>query len=133
MEKSIVFFDSDCIMCSRFTLLVFKYEKNSSIYFSSLNSDFYKSIKKSSVDVIPEETVVFYKSADEIYYRSEAVFQIVKQLKFPFNLLIVFNVLPKSILDSLYRFIASRRKKWFGNSEKKCSIVQSKFSDRILK
>ena len=133
MEKSIVFFDSGCIMCSRFTLLVFKYEKNSSIYFSSLNSDFYKSIKKSSVDVIPEETVVFYKSADEIYYRSEAVFQIVKQLKFPFNLLIVFNVLPKSILDSLYRFIASRRKKWFGNSEKKCSIVQSKFSDRILK
>jgi len=133
MEKSIVFFDSGCIMCSRFTLLVFKYEKNSSIYFSSLNSDYYKSIKKSSVDVIPEETVVFYKSADEIYYRSEAVFQIVKQLKFPFNLLIVFNVLPKSILDSLYRFIASRRKKWFGNSEKKCSIVQSKFSDRILK
>ncbi|MFN5346379.1 MAG: thiol-disulfide oxidoreductase DCC family protein [Bacteroidota bacterium] len=133
MEKSIVFFDSDCIMCSRFALLIFKYDKYSSIYFASLNSDFYKSIKQSSVGIMPEETVVFYKSADEIYYRSEAVFQIIRQLKFPFNLLIVFNILPKSILDSLYRFIASRRKKWFGNSGKKCSIVQSKFSDRILK
>ena len=133
MEKSIVFFDSDCIMCSRFALLIFKYDKYSSIYFASLNSDFYKSIKQSSVGIMPEETVVFYKSADEIYYRSEAVFQIIRQLKFPFNLLIVFNILPKSILDSLYRFIASRRKKWFGNSVKKCSIVQSKFSDRILK
>ncbi len=133
MEKSIVFFDSDCIMCSRFALLIFKYDKYSSIYFASLNSDFYKSIKQSSVGIMPEETVVFYKSADEIYYRSEAVFQIIRQLKFPFNLLIVFNILPKSILDSLYRFIASRRKKWFGNTEKKCSIVQSKFSDRILK
>jgi len=133
MEKSIVFFDSDCIMCSRFSLLIFKYDKYSSIYCASLNSDFYKSIKQSSVGIMPEETVVFYKSADEIYYRSEAVFQIIRQLKFPFNLLIVFNILPKSILDSLYRFIASRRKKWFGNSEKKCSIVQSKFSDRILK
>lgn len=133
MEKSIVFFDSDCIMCSRFALLIFKYDKYSSIYFASLNSDFYKSIKQSSMGIMPEETVVFYKSADEIYYRSEAVFQIIRQLKFPFNLLIVFNILPKSILDSLYRFIASRRKKWFGNSEKKCSIVQSKFSDRILK
>jgi predicted DCC family thiol-disulfide oxidoreductase YuxK len=133
MEKSIVFFDSDCIMCSRFALLIFKYDKHSSIYFASLNSDFYKSIKQSSVGIMPEETVVFYKSVDEIYNRSEAVFQIIRQLKFPFNLLIVFNILPKSILDSLYRFIASRRKKWFGNSEKKCSIVQSKFSDRILK
>jgi predicted DCC family thiol-disulfide oxidoreductase YuxK len=133
MQKSIVFYDSECIMCSRFALLIFKYDKHSSIHFASLNSDFYKSIKQSSMGIMPEESVVFYKSADEIYYRSEAVFQIIRQLKFPFNLLIVFNILPKSILDSLYRFIASRRKKWFGNSVKKCSIVQSKFSDRILK
>ena len=133
MEKSIVFFDSDCIMCSRFALLIFKYDKKATIYFAGLNSDLYKSIKQSTDGDIPKETVVFYKSVNEIYYRSEAFFQIVKQLKFPFNLFIVFKVFPKSILDRVYRYIAARRKKWFGSSVKKCSIVQSEFYDRILK
>jgi len=133
MQKSIIFFDSECVMCSRFASIVFRFDKNKEIYFSSINSDLYKSLfVKLSVN-IPNETVVFYKSPDEIYYKSKAVFEIIRQLQFPFNCLMVFNFLPNSLLDMLYQFVASRRKKLFGKSDQKCKIIQSGFSERILK
>jgi predicted DCC family thiol-disulfide oxidoreductase YuxK len=133
MEKAIIFYDSQCIMCSRFALLVFKYDKNSSIYFSSLNSELFKSIKQNSTNFIPDETVVFYNNKENIYYKSEAVLKICKQLKFPLNLFAVFNLLPIAFLDSMYSIIAKNRKRWFGKSNDNCRLVQSKFSDRILK
>ena len=133
MEKAIIFYDSECIMCSRFALLVFKYDKNSSIYFSSLDSELFKSIKQNSTNFIPDETVVFYNNKENIYYKSEAVLKICRQLKFPLNLFVVFNFLPTRFLNWVYGLIAVSRKKWFENSNEKCSMLQSKFSDRILK
>ena len=133
MQKSIVFYDSECIMCSRFMLTVFQYDKNSSIYFSSLDSEFFKSIKQSTTNVIPDETVVFYRNQTDFYNKSEAVLQICKQLKFPFNLLIIFNLLPTAFLDTMYSIIAKNRKRWFGKSSDNCSLVQAKFSERVLK
>jgi predicted DCC family thiol-disulfide oxidoreductase YuxK len=76
MQKSIVFYDSECIMCSRFARMVFKFDKHSSIYFSSLDSVLFKSIKQSASKIIPDQTVVFYKNETQLYYKSEAVFQI---------------------------------------------------------
>jgi predicted DCC family thiol-disulfide oxidoreductase YuxK len=133
MQKSIVFYDSECIMCSRFMLKVFQYDKNSSIYFSSLDSELFKSIKKSTGNYIPNETVVFYKNQKELYYKSKAVLQICKQLKFPFNLFVVFNLFPTTFLDTMYSIIAKNRKRWFGKSSDNCSLVQAKFSERVLK
>jgi predicted DCC family thiol-disulfide oxidoreductase YuxK len=133
MQKSIVFYDSECIMCSRFILTIFQYDKNSSIYFSSLDSELFKSIKKSTTTVIPNETVVFYKNQTDLYYKSEAVLQICKQLKFPLNLFTVFNLFPTVFLDSMYSIIAKNRKRWFSNAGGKCSLIQAKFSERVLK
>ena len=133
MQKSIVFYDSECIMCSRFALTIFQYDKNSSIYFSSLDSELFKSIKKSATNVIPGETVVYYKNQTDLYYKSEAILQICKQLKFPLNLFVVFNLVPSIFLDSIYSIIAKNRKRWFGKSNDNCSLVQAKFSERVLK
>ena len=133
MQKSIVFYDSECIMCSRFALTIFQYDKNSSIYFSSLDSELFKSIKQGATNVIPDETVVFYKNQTELFYKSEAVLQICKQLKFPLNLLAVFNLFPTAFLDSMYSIIAKNRKRWFGKSNDNCRLVQAKFSERVLK
>jgi len=133
MQKSIVFYDSECIMCSRFALTVFQYDKNSSIYFSSLDSELFKSIKRGTTNVIPEETVVFYKNQTELFYKSAAVLQICKQLKFPINLFGVFNLFPTAFLDLMYSIIAKNRKRWFGKSNDNCFLVQSKFSERVLK
>ncbi|MFM2157318.1 MAG: hypothetical protein RL516_2067, partial [Bacteroidota bacterium] len=113
MQKSIVFYDSECIMCSRFALTIFQYDKDSSIYFSSLDSELFKSIKQGATNVIPDETVVFYKNQTELFYKSEAVLQICKQLKFPLNLLAAFNLFPTAFLDSMYSIIAKNRKRWF--------------------
>lgn len=133
MQKSIIFYDSECIMCSRFVRMVFKFDKHSSIYFSSLDSALFKSIKQSASKIIPDQTVVFYKNETQIYYKSEAVFQICQQLKFPVSLLSVFNLLPTAFLNMIYEFIAVNRKRWVSNSNEKCSLIQAEFSQRILK
>ena len=133
MQKSIVFYDSECIMCSRFALLIHRYDKKPSIYFSSLNSDLFKSINQDSKNEIPEQTVVFYENQQVMFYKSKAVMQICKQLKFPFNLFVVFNLLPTIFLDWVYGIVAANRKRWFGKSVEQCKVVQAKFSEKILK
>ncbi len=133
MQKSIIFYDIECIMCSRFVLLISKYDKYSSIYFSGLDSDLFKSIKQNTQKIIPDQTVVFYKNQTDFYYKSDAVLQICRQLKFPLNLFIVFNILPTRFLNWMYSYIAVYRRTWFKNSSEKCSLVQSKFSERIIK
>jgi predicted DCC family thiol-disulfide oxidoreductase YuxK len=133
MKKSIIFYDSECIMCSRFALMVFKYDKYSSIYFSGLDSDLFKSIKQNTQKIIPDQTVVFYKNQTDFYYKSEAVLQICKLLKFPLNLFVVFDLLPTSLLNSIYGFVALKRRSWFKKSDEKCALIQAKFLERVIK
>jgi len=50
--------------------------------------------------------------------KSRAVLKICRQLKFPYNLLHVFAILPTFLLDFAYDFIAKRRLKL--TPKKKC-------------
>ena len=66
------------------------------------------------------DTVIFQKN-DQIYTRSSAVFEISKTIGGFCKVLLIFSILPISLTDSVYRYIALRRFKVFGKL-KQCDI-----------
>lgn len=69
---------------------------------------------------IKNDTVV-YKKADRWFIKSEAILEILYDLGGIWRLSRIFKVVPKSLLDRLYDFIARNRYGWFGKKDK-CTL-----------
>jgi predicted DCC family thiol-disulfide oxidoreductase YuxK len=113
-DKSIVFFDTHCLLCSRFINIILKNDKGS-LYFSGFDS-------QKAAELLPSElrhepsTVVFSKQG-KLFFKSEAIFEIIKELRFPWPILQVFKILPISLNDAVYGYIAKNRFRWFGRAD----------------
>jgi len=63
--------------------------------------------------------------------KSSAALEISRQLQFPFNLFIIFIIVPKFIRDKVYDFIAVNRYNWFGKREE-CMIPSTEIKDLFI-
>ena len=102
-DKSIVFFDANCLLCSRFIRIILKNDKGN-LYFSGFESLIAIELLKSELRNQPSSVV--YSKKGELFFKSEAIFEITKELGFPWPLLQVFKILPLSLNDAVYDFIA---------------------------
>jgi len=49
-----------------------------------------------------------------VFIESDAILQIAQHLSFPYKLLVAGIIVPKKWRDTMYRWIAKNRYKWFG-------------------
>ena len=113
-EKPIVFFDTNCLLCSRFVKILLKYDKQK-LYYSGFESALAGKYLSASLRHKPE-TIVFYQD-NVLHFKSEAVFKIISHLRYPWPLLSIFNLLPTAFNNMLYSWVARKRLVWFGQSE----------------
>jgi predicted DCC family thiol-disulfide oxidoreductase YuxK len=66
------------------------------------------------------DTVIFQKN-DQIYTKSTAVFEIFKTIGGIWKIFLIFSLLPISLTDTIYRYIALKRFKIFGKLDQ-CDI-----------
>ena len=123
MEDSVIIFDVDCLLCNRFVQIVSVIDKKDSIYFTRLSgktANYILSNNKSLVDV---DSIIFYLNGN-IYIKSDAVIRISKSLGFPYNMMSIFKIFPRSMRDIFYDFVARNRYKFFGKANK-CLISKN--------
>ena len=128
VDKSIVFFDANCLLCSRFVKILLKYDKQK-FYYSGFETEVAKNILSESLRHQPQ-TIVFYQD-EESLVKSKAVFKIIKELSFPWPILGVFSILPTSLTDHIYNWVAGHRIAWFGRSET-CFIPTTEQKSRFF-
>lgn len=124
----VLFFDGDCALCNQSVLFILKYERSASMDFASLQSDY--ALKQFRDQKLPD-SLVFIEN-DQIFVKSEAVFEILKHLKGWPKLFKIFNFLPTAFLNVIYDFVARYRKNFFGTSTH-CGLTskvnRSRFAD----
>ena len=123
MKDSVIIFDVDCLLCNRFVQIVSVIDKKDSIYFTRLSgktANYILSNNKSLVDV---DSIIFYLNGN-IYIKSDAVIRISKSLGFPYNMMSIFKIFPRSMRDIFYDFVARNRYKFFGEANK-CLISKN--------
>jgi predicted DCC family thiol-disulfide oxidoreductase YuxK len=130
-NKSIVFYDGDCGFCNSTISFVLKKEKKKEILFCSLQSAFAKKTFD-EFDVKINLDTIFYLTDNRLLTKSSAIFEISKDLVFPYSIArYVSYVCPKIIADFGYSIVAKYRHKIMP-LEQACEIPDEEDRNRFI-
>ena len=123
MKDSVIIFDVDCLLCNRFVQIVSVIDTKDSIYFTRLSGKTANYMLSNNKNLVDVDSIIFYLNGN-IYIKSDAVIRISKSLGFPYNMMSIFKIFPRSMRDIFYDFVARNRYKFFGKANK-CLISKN--------
>lgn len=122
----ILFFDGDCLLCSRIVHWIIENDKKGVIFFCTLEDG-----RKAGLKGLENDSVAL-KYLNEIHLKSDATSQILKILGGRYIIFkYILDAVPYQISNSLYDIIAKYRYIWFGKKHK-CLLPQPEWAHRIL-
>ena len=129
-DKKIILFDGVCNLCSASVQYIIARDPKDVFRFVSLQSELgqeiqqYLGIANRNID-----SVVLYEPGKAYYYKSGAIIEIAKAMPY-FSWFTVFRLVPTSLRDFIYDYIAKNRYNWYGK-QASCMIptpeLQAKF------
>jgi predicted DCC family thiol-disulfide oxidoreductase YuxK len=130
--KKIILFDGVCNLCDSSVQYIIKNDKNDVFRFVQLQSDLGTKILQ-HIGILNQkiDSVVLYEPGVAYYYKSGAVIEISKTLQGLFNYGMLFRILPNSLRDVVYDYIAKNRYKWYGKKES-CMIPTPELKSKFL-
>lgn len=106
--KILVQFDGMCILCSRTIKFILKADRKNKFLFQTLQN--------SSEDQNSDTIIVTDQQGQKLYY-SDAVLKIGKELGGFYQSIQIFRLLPQSWRNSIYKWVARNRFRWFGRRQ----------------
>jgi predicted DCC family thiol-disulfide oxidoreductase YuxK len=120
--KAVLLYDGHCLMCSKGVQWVMEKDRAGQIRFAALQDESIQTlIKEAPSRVQSADSVILYEGG-QFYIYSTAVFRVLEQLGGIYRAVKILYLVPRPLRDAVYRWIAGRRKDWFGRSEQ-CFIV----------
>jgi len=131
-DKKIILFDGVCNLCDSVVQFIIKRDKADVFRFIALQSDLGQEIVNYiGIDSSKTDSIILYQPGHSYYYKAEAALRIAKELGGLYSLLMVFNVLPKSLSNGIYDYIARNRYKWYGKKNE-CMIPTPAMKAKFL-
>jgi predicted DCC family thiol-disulfide oxidoreductase YuxK len=131
-NKKIIIFDGICNLCNNSVLKVIKYDKKDSFMFVALQSKSGQDIiNYLKIDISKIDSIVLYEPGVAYDIKSTAVLKIMKDFGGFWFLTQIFEILPITIRDFFYDYIANNRYKWFGKEES-CMIPTPELKTKFL-
>ena len=131
-NKKIILFDGVCNLCDSAVQRIIKHDSKDVFRFVALQSDLgQKIIKHLGIDTQKTDSIILYQPGFAYYYKSEAVLEIAKDLSGLFYFGTLFSILPTSLNNHIYDYIAKNRYKWYGKKET-CLIPTKELQAKFL-
>ena len=105
-----VLYDDDCQFCSNLVKKTSSLIKGSDILFFPFNS-FKGAELRSNYNIQDIDSVIYIDAREKIFLKAAAVLNICKFMRFPYNLFLIFSILPNGFLNLVYNFISKNRMK----------------------
>ena len=128
-NSPVLLYDGECGLCSFAVQFILRYEKDKRIKFATLKSDWAKNILRNLSELPPNLDSVVLLQNQTIFIKSKAVMRITPYLKFPFNLLAVFKIIPTALADAIYDWVARNRQRFF---KQQCLVMSREGKDRFI-
>jgi predicted DCC family thiol-disulfide oxidoreductase YuxK len=130
-HKKIILFDGRCNLCDTSVQFIIKRDTKDVFRFVSLQSNLGQELlQQLPLAIQKTDSIILYESDKVYYYKSQAIFEIVKSIGGIFYCSLIFKLLPFTITNRIYDYIAKNRYRWFGKKEY-CLVptkdLQSKF------
>ena len=128
---AVILFDGVCNLCSGSVQLILKRDPEARFRFASLQSEAGRSLMlEHGLDPDALSSVVLIEDG-RAWQESSAALRIARHLPGAWKLLRVFTVIPRSLRDAVYRWIARNRYRWFGKTET-CWLPTPELKARFL-
>ncbi|WP_281540309.1 thiol-disulfide oxidoreductase DCC family protein [Maribacter aestuarii] len=129
--KKIVLFDGVCNLCNDAIQFVIKRDKEDKFRFAALQSEIGQNlVAERGIDTSKVDSIILIDPGVAYYTKSEAALEIGTELKGYRTLSNILRLIPSSLSNIVYDFIARNRYKWYGKKES-CMIptpeLQAKF------
>lgn len=131
-DKKIILFDGVCNLCDNTVQFIIKKDKKDLFRFVAIQSDLGQDIiNYIGVDTSKTDSILLYEPGEAYYYKAEAAIKIAKALGGIYSLMGMFSVLPKSLSNAVYDYVARNRYKWYGRKEE-CMIPTPEMKAKFL-
>lgn len=120
--RSIVLYDGFCNLCSNTVLIFVKLDRKKKFTFIALQSASGKEILNKIQHLGSNVDSVMLLKGNDIFIKSRAIFQLIKETGGIIRILLVFRIFPDRFNDYLYDLIARNRYLIFGK-KKECFII----------
>lgn len=129
--KSVVLIDGVCHLCQGLVRFIIPRDPKGRFLFASLQSEVAaKLLNGAGLESGQLSTVLLLE--DGVYYtESAAVLRIARKLRFPWPAAYLFILVPRSLRNALYKFVARNRYRWFGRDEQ-CLLPTPEIRQRFL-
>lgn len=130
-DNYIILFDGVCNLCNNSVQFIIKNDKRNKFKFSSLQSPFGQNLLgKYNIDTNNTDSFVFIRK-NKAYIKSSAALWVAKELGSFWQLLCFFFIIPASLRNLIYDWVARNRYKWFGKKES-CMIPTPNIKNKFL-
>ncbi len=130
-DRPIILFDGVCNLCDGFVQFVIRHDAAGKFRFASLQSEVGAEILQQHNLPKDQLSSVVLSDGDRFYVKSNAALRVIKELSAPWNWLGLLLVLPRSLRDWGYDWIASHRYRWFGRRDS-CMMPTPELRERFL-
>ena len=130
--KKIILFDGFCNLCESSVQFVIKHDKKDIFRFVALQSDLGKEIiKHIGLATKHIDSVILYEPGISYNYKSASAIEIAKDLGGIFHFGTLFRIIPSSLRNILYDYVAKNRYLWYGRKES-CLIPSAEIISKFL-
>ena len=134
--RHLVLYDGVCGLCNRLLQFVLAHDRREVFRFASLQSAVGQAVvARGGGDPLAVSTfyvVADYQTPDaRMFARSGAVLFVAGEVGWPWTAARVLGVVPKTILDRAYDFVARRRYRVFGRVER-CLVARPEYRRRFV-
>lgn len=127
----VIAFDGACGLCDGFVRFLLKHDSDGLFSFAASTSQQGRAIFRRTGQDPDHPSSVVLIDGDLIFLESEAAIKSVAALGGGFRLVGGLNVLPRSLRDAAYRYVARNRYRWFGR-QSTCALPEAGWSSRFL-
>ena len=130
-KQNILLFDGICNLCNRTVQFIIKNDPDNRFKFAALQYVKSHQLLQAYQLVNNQTDTVVYIKDGEVFLKSSAALELMKELGWPWKILYTFMIIPKPIRDFVYDQIAKRRYRFFGKRDT-CMIPTIEIKDKFL-
>lgn len=110
---AIILFDGYCNLCSGSVGFILKRDKQRHFRYVALQTEPGIFLRRYLGIAETTDSVILWRGG-KIYLHSDAALEIVRHLSFPWPMTGILRIVPKTLRDRIYNWIARNRYGWFG-------------------
>ena len=127
----IIVFDAQCLLCNAWVQFLLRHDKSKQCRFASIQGKHGKNLLSQAGLQIDRLETLLLVDGEKSYQHTDAILRVLHTIGWPWRAAGVARVIPASLRDRLYRWVARNRYKLFGRTEE-CYMPNAADGGRFL-